>query len=1182
MSLQINPIDISQEEVNSYVDNFGNAAETALAKEVVSVFEQDFAKQIENDPNYFNYDALRSGTAGIFDDLGQTDVKKLERALSDEDILTQFTTAETPNFLRTLFSEAVKAAGSTTVGIKAAGQVGSRIIPPAVATGNPLLIGGSLATTLASYAVPSVLTYTGLDFLEKEAYGEVPAVPPSYGPSVAAVETFGSMAGGIFTPWLLPSKLDLGSIAFINNLAEGQKTPAMVNLIKSIEKIIPEMGNAARRMPKTTLTAEGLATGTTSIAAAGAESIDPGGTATRLGFEVLAGNILPITLLRGVPDIAKDAAEAGSARFGFDAKQKKVFERINEIYGKYATDQDYENLIKNLTDPGMRQELQDAFPGVDFTAGQISDSPIFQTIEAARANRNEDLDSLRERNYRAAKDFTLDLIQALQSKGDQTSVNYAAKLRSSYFDDLLSSRLQKNLDRLANANSRLKFAKSDLGGEQALDSISELGQSMSRLIKDSLQLARKEETSLWNMVPDVPLFTPGREVLDIDTGTYMVPDEEIPGYIAKWTEGLGFANQAEDRKFKNTFDLIDNIIREHRLNLGLIKNKTAPFNRDDSDLKAVTLKELVSLRSAVLQAMRKESAGDAPDNAYVQKLSSFSQDLLDEIEEQGKLIDQEEAIDAFATARDFSKSLNDVFYRSVLGKSFRKRATGEEFAAPETLMKQLGIGGRADLSVARMRQLKNFGEFMAKLDPIDGDPSTTGFDPSQVSTSVDGLLEQYLRTVKKLVGKTTFDPKTGKEITRVDPAALTTFRQENKEILEEFFPQLNIDLANAARAERLFQIFNQRSKATQKKRDSLNKITELANLEISPQAYISQAFNADNAAVQLKELFNLGVRSGRPQRTAQRIAEKIGEGDTSVEQVGFGLRKAILEFALQKAGGEGVFSPSTFRQILFDKMPNSNVSLMDVATQGQFAGRIFKPEEASRLKFMAETLAKVEKADKAGTLVDDTVLEQFGAFRDLYTRFLGAIGGSQAYQVLPGTGSAASLQFGSAGVKYAQEIFNEMPQAKKMDMLDELFTDPDIVATLLLRPKTNEQAAEQTNRVIQFLEKKGFSIPFQLQPEFIREAGEPGADPATEERLENLPEERKRILSERFQASAGLPTPRTAPAPMPAPTLAVAPQITPPSQPVNRARFAAMFPNDPMSALIRQQSAQQGIGSLMG
>jgi len=69
-------------------------------------------------------------------------------------------------------------------------------------------------------------------------------------------------------------------------------------------------------------------------------------------------------------------------------------------------------------------------------------------------------------------------------------------------------------------------------------------------------------------------------------------------------------------------------------------------------------------------------------------------------------------------------------------------------------------------------------------------------------------------------------------------------------------------------------------------------------------------------------------------------------------------------------------------------------------------------------------------------------------------------------------------------------------------------------------------------------------------------------------------------------------TPPPAPAPTrgrgaaaPAPIQRAAAPTAPtpsPSGPVDRARFAAFFPNDPTTDLIRQQAASGGIGGLMG
>ena len=60
------------------------------------------------------------------------------------------------------------------------------------------------------------------------------------------------------------------------------------------------------------------------------------------------------------------------------------------------------------------------------------------------------------------------------------------------------------------------------------------------------------------------------------------------------------------------------------------------------------------------------------------------------------------------------------------------------------------------------------------------------------------------------------------------------------------------------------------------------------------------------------------------------------------------------------------------------------------------------------------------------------------------------------------------------------------------------------------------------------------------------------------------------------------PEPRpTAQVPLPEPQpQAPQPQPQAPSQPVNRAAYAAMFPEDIASGLIRQQNIEKGIGSL--
>ena len=110
---------------------------------------------------------------------------------------------------------------------------------------------------------------------------------------------------------------------------------------------------------------------------------------------------------------------------------------------------------------------------------------------------------------------------------------------------------------------------------------------------------------------------------------------------------------------------------------------------------------------------------------------------------------------------------------------------------------------------------------------------------------------------------------------------------------------------------------------------------------------------------------------------------------------------------------------------------------------------------------------------------------------------------------------------------------------------------------------------------------------YRLQPEYVREGTDiiEGTDPAMDEALMRQQEPPPPVTSPPVPAvNPNVPTSEPAPAPMPAPSGVPAPPATAgsSSQPVDRARFAAMFPFDPTSTLIRQQAANQGIGSLMG
>ena len=155
-----------------------------------------------------------------------------------------------------------------------------------------------------------------------------------------------------------------------------------------------------------------------------------------------------------------------------------------------------------------------------------------------------------------------------------------------------------------------------------------------------------------------------------------------------------------------------------------------------------------------------------------------------------------------------------------------------------------------------------------------------------------------------------------------------------------------------------------------------------------------------------------------------------------------------------------------------------------------------------------------------------------------------------------------------------------MPESMKMDVMTEMFKDPDLLATMLSKGRSEREIGNISSRLIKLLTEKGLTkvttglsnVARRSLPPVVRETEEVIVDqtpPIIEEEEANLmpqtvlPTNRTEVQPNRV----------TAPAP-------IVPPSNNASQPATRSRYAALFPNDPISGMIQPQ--QQGIGSLFG
>jgi hypothetical protein len=217
-----------------------------------------------------------------------------------------------------------------------------------------------------------------------------------------------------------------------------------------------------------------------------------------------------------------------------------------------------------------------------------------------------------------------------------------------------------------------------------------------------------------------------------------------------------------------------------------------------------------------------------------------------------------------------------------------------------------------------------------------------------------------------------------------------------------------------------------------------------------------------------------------------------------------------------------------------------------------------------------------------GTAADvDGLMAKMGPSADLVLSVLGSSAGARLQKMLPGEGGTGTLIASARGASAFRsaysEVFAKMPNVLKMDLLREIVKDPEMLALTLRKGKTEAERNRIGSRMMNWMIDNGFAMPRRTLPGAVVPLDEPPAEIGGEQEVIEESSVQTPV------AQPPLPTPQAA-----VPTTALAsaapvqPQpVAPPpvaSGPVDRSRYAALFPTDIASGMIRQQ----GIGSLMG
>ena len=536
---------------------------------------------------------------------------------------------------------------------------------------------------------------------------------------------------------------------------------------------------------------------------------------------------------------------------------------------------------------------------------------------------------------------------------------------------------------------------------------------------------------------------------------------------------------------------------------------------------------------------------------------------------------------AYQEARNISYAYQNFLKRTFAGDILQTNARGQEVVNDRLLTDKL-FSGKPDTVALRLDQIRTVGQKINEFQPQFGVglTSSTNVTPEMVGESIhttNEVLAKALRLAirdieRPLETRTLSDPE---KIANAQNEALQQFREKHSYIFEAF-PEVDKMIKQAGDASNFLKMARAsvtRFETNAKQQKAFQVLTKAEN----PEKAFDVIFNSDNPVQQFNFLMEVLKAGTNPRKLRQYLRSK-GEATASVtmkdiNDAKLGARKSLVGFAFTKGGKGDQFNPSVVYDTLFFRLPGA---LEDSTTFANLMvkNNIMSSQEVNSLKTGLKRIIESEAKKKAGEAV---LAGEAPALLDFYTRILGAKLGTQVGSVLGGRTTGAGLIEAEAGSKYLRKLTQELPAMQEFDALEEILTTPELLALALKRPRNPQEKNAILDRILEKLKTTLIGLPTPIVQRTIPLTAMEMGEPAIEVPEAELREE------ETIDTSAVVPEPRVSPVQTPNPLLIsqnlpqARPQPATASGPVDRTKYAALFPNDMASSMIKS-----GIGGLMG
>jgi hypothetical protein len=825
------------------------------------------------------------------------------------------------------------------------------------------------------------------------------------------------------------------------------------------------MGEGARRSPKVFMGTEAVSAGAMGTAGGLSEAYLPGQEGVRFGAEVTAG-VAPLSKLftSGVNASKSTLGALKSSYAGRSASQEK--RAVNILLSALEkSGEDPAALIKAL-----RTQLPSSVPTP--TAGQKTGSKALMDLEASLSNHRSEFGGQTKEQGKIALLAYQELVEALGKTGPEGLIA-ASKLRYDRFANGLETRLS-----MADANAARKIA-------QISKDTPEARKQIGMIVKDeterALTEARDVESQLWTSalegltkpVPGVKTNKVPMEgmeaqrifdrtgkwpMITINTPTIkapaLTPTATADSFLAR-ASGMGPALFSDIppqvRKIMESFGVDEAAVAKFRsgkltddyLSTGTIPKSFAP------QLKEQPVQDLVNYRSELLKQARDAAAtpGGASKASFFSSLADGMMRDLDTLKD--PMYDQ---------AREFSRALNDTFTRTYANNLTSVTATGKDRIPVETLVRD-AFGGSADQTAMRMKEIEDsvafirtqYRDVVAKFGKDS--PQALQLKPlaAAATDNVASVRDAHNR-VLRLAAAEAVTVVPGKEpgtfVQKLNFDKLTKFAQQNAPLLERM--GIMGDLRDAAHAANLLTQVTKETSALSKTADNQRAFAKLLTAE-SPTKVIGDSLNGRFPVRDIRALADLAKKGG-PQ---------------AVE----GFKSSLYDYAYTKAGGNNPnqqFSIEAYTAALFDPISRNQPSVANIMR----ANGMLTLQELSNFKKLLVPMARIETAIRNNIPIED-VIQGADAVTELGLRIIGANIGSKASA---GAGGGVPLIAAAAGSKAVRQIFDALPNATVRAVLENAVKDPDAMALLLAKGRTEKEQRDLANGFLNWLGTLGVSV----------------------------------------------------------------------------------------------------------